>query len=661
MSYLGNSPGVSSQRNTTTITATAGQTTFTTTSGYQLGYIDVFLNGTKLVSGDDFTASNGTSITLTIAADVGDAVELVSYIPRGLSDGYTKLEADAKYLIDNISSINNLLDVDTATTTPTNGQTLVWNTASSKWLPGTIAGGVTSIAGTADQIAASTSTGAITLSLPQSINTTSSPSFANVTLTGELRGPATLIIDPAAVGDDTGTVRVRGNLQVDGTTTTVNSTTLEVADLNIVLGKNAVNAAAATGAGITIGNYASNPSILYNGGTDNFAINRSVAIVGTLSATGALSVTDTTASTSTTTGAVKVSGGLGVAGAIYAGNIYSNGVQLTAGGSAAGTTGQLQFNSSGSFGGLSSLTWTSATSLFTLSNADIKIVSASGLFHLAVDADTPGWATPLGDNFASKGISINENNTTISASSYLVLGQGNTAAMGVSQGGRVWFGPDAAFSSNYNATVNIQSTLVTGNTQSYNTDYCFTGVYSPTVSFSAVKEGGAGGADFIGFTNSTTASVAPSLNIARSRGAHVDNQDNVASGDTVGYVTGWGMVAYGWKPVSQLEFYIDGAATSSNTEGAIRLRTYANNTSNIRLNISNPGHITPGSDNAQDLGSFTARWRNIYTADMHFSNEGSQNSVDGTWGNWTLQEGKENIYMLNNRTGRRYKIVLEEV
>jgi len=35
--------------------------------------------------------------------------------------------------------------------------------------------------------------------------------------------------------------------------------------------------------------------------------------------------------------------------------------------------------------------------------------------------------------------------------------------------------------------------------------------------------------------------------------------------------------------------------------------------------------------------------------------------VDGTWGNWTLQEGEESIYMLNNRTGRKYKIVLEEV
>ena len=80
-----------------------------------------------------------------------------------------------------------------------------------------------------------------------------------------------------------------------------------------------------------------------------------------------------------------------------------------------------------------------------------------------------------------------------------------------------------------------------------------------------------------------------------------------------------------------------------------------------RVRIDSTGNVLPGADNAQDLGSFTARWRNIYTADMHFSNYGSQNSVDGTWGNWTLQEGEENIYMLNNRTGRRYKIVLEEV
>ena len=137
-------------------------------------------------------------------------------------------------------------------------------------------GGVSSITGTADQITASASTGAITLSLPQSINTTSSPSFANITLTGEIRGPSTLIIDPTTVGDDTGIVRIRGDLQVDGTTTTINSTTLEVADLNITLAKNAANAAAATGAGITVAG--ANATLTYASASDCWNFNKNIIV-----------------------------------------------------------------------------------------------------------------------------------------------------------------------------------------------------------------------------------------------------------------------------------------------------------------------------------------------------------------------------------------------
>lgn len=97
MAYIGNSPGVASQRITTTFTATAGQTTFTPTSGYTVGYIDVFVNGVKLINGDDFTASNGTTVVLVAAASANDVVETVAFLPRGLSDGYTKAEADARY------------------------------------------------------------------------------------------------------------------------------------------------------------------------------------------------------------------------------------------------------------------------------------------------------------------------------------------------------------------------------------------------------------------------------------------------------------------------------------------------------------------------------------------------------------------------------------
>ncbi len=77
--------------------------------------------------------------------------------------------------------------------------------------------------------------------------------------------------------------------------------------------------------------------------------------------------------------------------------------------------------------------------------------------------------------------------------------------------------------------------------------------------------------------------------------------------------------------------------------------------------ITLKGNITPDTDSTRNLGSPTLRFLNIFTADMHFNNEGMSNSVDGTWGHWTLQEGDENIFMINQRTGKRYKINLTEV
>ena len=101
-------------------------------------------------------------------------------------------------------------------------------------------------------------------------------SVANITATGYLRGPATFTIDPAAHGDNTGTVVIAGNLQVDGTTTTINSTTVEVDDLNITLASGAANAAAANGAGITIDG--ASASLTYNGTSDYFAFNKEVYV-----------------------------------------------------------------------------------------------------------------------------------------------------------------------------------------------------------------------------------------------------------------------------------------------------------------------------------------------------------------------------------------------
>jgi len=73
------------------------------------------------------------------------------------------------------------------------------------------------------------------------------------------------------------------------------------------------------------------------------------------------------------------------------------------------------------------------------------------------------------------------------------------------------------------------------------------------------------------------------------------------------------------------------------------------------------GNLMPGADNTLDLGSLTQRWANVYVGDMNLSNKGKKNDVDGTWGNFTLQEGENDLFIINNRSGKRYKFNLTEI
>jgi len=74
------------------------------------------------------------------------------------------------------------------------------------------------------------------------------------------------------------------------------------------------------------------------------------------------------------------------------------------------------------------------------------------------------------------------------------------------------------------------------------------------------------------------------------------------------------------------------------------------------------GNFLPTADNNSDLGAADKRWANIYSADLQLSNEGTEgNEVDGTTGNWTIQEGEDDLYLLNRKNGKKYKFKLEEV
>jgi hypothetical protein len=79
--------------------------------------------------------------------------------------------------------------------------------------------------------------------------------------------------------------------------------------------------------------------------------------------------------------------------------------------------------------------------------------------------------------------------------------------------------------------------------------------------------------------------------------------------------------------------------------------------------ITATGNIVPGANDTYDLGAVSNVWRNIYTGDLHLSNKFKEkgNIVDGTKGNWTLQEGESDIFMINNISGEKFKINLSKI
>ena len=80
-----------------------------------------------------------------------------------------------------------------------------------------------------------------------------------------------------------------------------------------------------------------------------------------------------------------------------------------------------------------------------------------------------------------------------------------------------------------------------------------------------------------------------------------------------------------------------------------------------RCTINSSGHFEPALNDTYDLGTTSLRWRNIYTNDLNLSNKGSTNSVDNTWGDYTIQEGESDLFLINNRSGKKYKFNLTEV
>ena len=124
--------------------------------------------------------------------------------------------------------------------------------------------------------------------------------------TNTISGPATITIDPAGVGDNTGTLVIAGNLQVDGTQTTINSTTVNIDDKNIQVATGAANDAAADGAGITVDSGEGDKTFQFEATGDNWGASENL----NLASGKAYKINNTSVLNATTLGGAVVNSSL---------------------------------------------------------------------------------------------------------------------------------------------------------------------------------------------------------------------------------------------------------------------------------------------------------------------------------------------------------------
>ena len=204
------------------------------------------------------------------------------------------------------------------------------------------------------------------------LNYNNSPKFETIAIgvsvvngtetTATIAGPANLVLDPAAVGDNTGTVRIKGDLFVDGTQTQINSTTLELADFVVGVATTATTDLLTDGAGIGIG---SDKTFLYEHNSGTNPSLKSSENLNVASGKG-YQINQTEVLNATTLGSNVVSSSL----------------------TSVGTLSALTVSGRVDVGGL-----TVDSNLTPTSGASIEAFYNNGGFILAYDRDTPGFTS----------------------------------------------------------------------------------------------------------------------------------------------------------------------------------------------------------------------------------------------------------------------------
>jgi hypothetical protein len=342
------------------------------------------LTGTQTLTNKTLTAPTITSPTVTglflndgslvFEGATADAFETTLAVVDPTADRTITLPDVTGTVIttgDSGTVTNTMLAGSIANAKLVNSSTTIGTTAIALGASSTTLAGLTSVTSTGFTGAltgnASTATTLQTPRAIQGVNFDGSAAITVVTAGTGVSVSGTQVSIGQAVGTTSNVtfndLTVSGNLTVSGTTTSINTTTLDVADLNITVAKNAATAAAANGAGLTVAGPATPATLTYTSADDRWNLNKSLT-VGTVYGNLTGNVTGTVSGNAgTVTNGVYTTDTGTVTNTMLAGSIAN--AKLVNSSVTVGTTAISLGSSSTTLAGLTSVTSTGFTGALT--------------------------------------------------------------------------------------------------------------------------------------------------------------------------------------------------------------------------------------------------------------------------------------------------------
>ena len=421
-------------------------------------------------------------------------------------------------------------------------------------------------------------------------------------------------------------VTLEGNLTVSGTTTTVNSTTVNLNDHNIVLDSGNSTGAVVNGAGITIeGGSGDDATFTYNTTGPKFELKLG-------SSHEDLQVDQLIAGSLDISGNVDVDGTLETdALSIASTTVTSTAAELNILDGVTSTTAELNI--------LDGVTSTAA---------ELNIldgVTATAAEINLIDGGTARGTTAVADG---DGILHNDGGTMrmTSAATFKTYFQAgiSSAADDITAG-------DAA------VNITTSSGNITIDAAANDTDIIFKGTdNSSDITMLTLDGSDAGTAIFnhdikLADNNKAIFGDSGDLEIYH-EGSHSFIDD-----------TGTGRLYLRGNDGVYIQRYTGEDMIKAIANGAVNL--YYDNSIKLATTsggVDVTGSILPAADDTHDLGSSSKQWRDIYTGDINLNNTKTRdNEVDGTRGSWTIQEGSNDLFLLNRLNNKKYKFKLEEI